>query len=154
MRLTSGIANAKNIVVSAQANAGLQRPGGKPRPLALCCAKGQRHATALAFQIRLNGFTRAKSRRLAAHGLQRIGTNAASQSSQATISHHHAAIAAGKRQHRQQPFGKLGIGKVGLEGQQVARLAAAAPGVSAGRQRLPRAIGGNQHRRLQAGALA
>ena len=129
----------------AEANAGPKRPAREPRAFAR--RAGERRGDAARIRAAASPRTTSPARApgcAARKRLQPIGADAAGERRDAVVGDDHAAVAAGERQHRQQVGGDRGAAKVRLEGEQVASRARVSRRACAlGRQRLPRAVRGD-----------
>ena len=97
VRLAGGVADAKDRVVAAHANAGAKRPAGEPGALAGRAVERNCHASAFAPQHRFEHVAGARAGQRLAQGVQPIFANAAGQGRNAVVGHHHAPVAAVER---------------------------------------------------------
>ena len=149
MRFTRGIADAQQAVVGAQANAGIDRPGGEPGTVSEGRLKGRAHSAAFAPEHRFDPITSTRSGQAAPNRFEAIGADATGNGGDATVRDDHTAITTPERQHGQQAFPQRRIAEVGLEGEQIRWAARQATTRTSGRQHFPRAVCGNGNRRAQ-----
>ena len=123
MRLAGGVADAEQLVGGADAQAGMDRPGGQPGAVALGAVQGVAHTAAGALQPGLHGVARTQAGRCTAQAAQAITPHTAGQGRSPAIGHHHAAVTAVQRQHADRPGGQRRAAEVGLEGEQIRRAA-------------------------------